>query len=518
MKIRKTVVILAIGLLLLIFTGFPNADIKKDVSNNELQPAVSTDTQMSGEKAATRDDIHWQVVSGGGNMSTSNGNRLGCTIGQTANGIIISGSNRINSGFWQDFGVDTGEVGYYISGDISYYDPSKAIPGVSVELSGDASDTQITNVDGQYVFSDLNPGSYTITPSDTSDDAGVSVADIIKMRLHLAFLEIFDTPYKLIAGDVNCSEGVSVADIIKMRRYLAQLEDLPCGNWKFINASYAITDINWMTAPEVILATITDSDLSDSNFVGVRLGDVNNTWSPVKDLTAAKASTSPPKSIKVGDATGRPGEIVSLPIMIEAGTKVAGLELHLKYDPDQLSFLKYSSDLHGEPTTSIRDDAIHFIWEDINHVVNTSDRKPIVVYHFEILDDLSDETEIEIYHTEVVNASGQSYNVAITNGRVTRSGSSAKNVVLPDEYRLDQNRPNPFNPATEINFGLPKTGHVELIIYNITGQKVITLIDKQLNAGFHKAIWDADQAASGVYLYRIKAGDFIDTKKMVLLK
>ena len=90
--------------------------------------------------------------------------------------------------------------------------------------------------------------------------------------------------------------------------------------------------------------------------------------------------------------------------------------------------------------------------------------------------------------------------------------------VIPGHYRLSQNYPNPFNHSTTIEFNLSRTSDVKLNIFNLMGQKVTTLIDRSLEAGRYKAIWYGSQAASGIYFYRLKAGDFIDSKKMLLLK
>ena len=89
---------------------------------------------------------------------------------------------------------------------------------------------------------------------------------------------------------------------------------------------------------------------------------------------------------------------------------------------------------------------------------------------------------------------------------------------LPTEFSLSQNYPNPFNPATEINFSLPEASHVKLEIFNIMGQKVAVPVNKYLEAGHHSVAWDGSNLSSGVYFYRIQAGDVVDTKKMVLLK
>ena len=89
---------------------------------------------------------------------------------------------------------------------------------------------------------------------------------------------------------------------------------------------------------------------------------------------------------------------------------------------------------------------------------------------------------------------------------------------IPQTYSLGQNYPNPFNPVTHIQYGLPKTGDVKIEIYNILGQKIKTLLNKQMPAGYHEVEFNAQNLSSGVYLYRIEASEFQDVKKMILLK
>ena len=85
-------------------------------------------------------------------------------------------------------------------------------------------------------------------------------------------------------------------------------------------------------------------------------------------------------------------------------------------------------------------------------------------------------------------------------------------------FELGQNYPNPFNPTTTIEFALPFSRFVTLKIYNILGEEVATLISEKLVAGKYKYQWDASRITSGVYLYRIQAGDYIEVKKMVILR
>lgn len=96
-------------------------------------------------------------------------------------------------------------------------------------------------------------------------------------------------------------------------------------------------------------------------------------------------------------------------------------------------------------------------------------------------------------------------------------------VAVPRDYSLDQNFPNPFNPVTEILFGLPEKSRVTLEVFNILGQKIRTLIDNTLPAGMHSVTFDGldsggRELASGVYLYRLRTEKFTQSRRMVLLK
>jgi hypothetical protein len=89
---------------------------------------------------------------------------------------------------------------------------------------------------------------------------------------------------------------------------------------------------------------------------------------------------------------------------------------------------------------------------------------------------------------------------------------------LPNEYALSQNYPNPFNPVTTIQFEVPRAGHVVIKVYDVLGKEKITLVDREMQGGRYTVQWDASSAASGVYFYQMMAGNFVATKRMVVLK
>jgi hypothetical protein len=89
---------------------------------------------------------------------------------------------------------------------------------------------------------------------------------------------------------------------------------------------------------------------------------------------------------------------------------------------------------------------------------------------------------------------------------------------IAGNFTLYQNYPNPFNPVTHIRFGLPNSSKVKIEIFDVLGNNVTTLLNENISAGFHTVDFDASNLASGLYLYRIQAGEFIQMKKMVLMK
>ena len=111
-----------------------------------------------------------------------------------------------------------------------------------------------------------------------------------------------------------------------------------------------------------------------------------------------------------------------------------------------------------------------------------------------------------------------------TVGQFPEGVASVENIsdVVPDNYSLAQNFPNPFNPSTTINFTIPNSEFVTLKVYNILGSEVAVLVNENLSAGSYRYNFDAQSAgvglASGVYLYELSAGDFKQIKKMNLLK
>ncbi len=103
-------------------------------------------------------------------------------------------------------------------------------------------------------------------------------------------------------------------------------------------------------------------------------------------------------------------------------------------------------------------------------------------------------------------------------GHYTPLGINHNGLNLPANYKLNQNFPNPFNPTTNIGFDVPRSGNVRLVVYDVLGNIVYKLVDGYLYAGSYKYDFNASDISSGVYFYTLTADNFVETKRMVLIK
>ena len=160
-------------------------------------------------------------------------------------------------------------------------------------------------------------------------------------------------------------------------------------------------------------------------------------------------------------------------------------------------------------------------------LINIFDRDSVLsdsawnkIWETDILEDISKLGEYEVYI--ISHSYGPSYSPVewyiIAQAIHIPIGIDDDLPALVNNYELRQNHPNPFNPVTTIEYSLPRSGEVSLIIFNLLGEEVARLVDGFQPAGEHNTAWNASNVSSGIYFYRLGVGNFVETKKMILLK
>jgi len=215
-----------------------------------------------------------------------------------------------------------------------------------------------------------------------------------------------------------------------------------------------------------------------------------------------------------------PGATVELPLILSNGSNILSFEGELVYNPDHLSFasIEWSSLLSGFTiNTRTEEGTIDFAGASANP---DGQEGVFATVHFTVNSSFSeDETQVILDK------------MRLNEGPITGDAATATLVLgirdeeagIPNQFALHRNYPNPFNPNTMLRYDLPKRSFVTLTIYDVLGRTVNTLINRIEDPGYKSIAWNATDklgkpVSAGVYLYRIEARDFIQTRKMILLK
>ena len=131
--------------------------------------------------------------------------------------------------------------------------------------------------------------------------------------------------------------------------------------------------------------------------------------------------------------------------------------------------------------------------------------------------------EGDVPHFKLLKANGDLIDLegdipAFSNNAVHILANLSEIMPLPNEFALDRAYPNPFNPVTTLSFSIPVDSGVFLSVYNLQGQEVVSLINGNMEAGYHSITWNADRFSSGMYFVKMVAGEFVNTKKLMLVK
>jgi hypothetical protein len=255
-----------------------------------------------------------------------------------------------------------------------------------------------------------------------------------------------------------------------------------------------------------------------------------------------------PATVAIDTVDAQPGATVTVPIELTASTiSIAAMYIPISYDVGRLSFdsVSFNGSIFNS-SFSVNFNPLSGGLVNILVIPNISQGEvvPVTVttglvatVFLHVLNsaapgaasvaavysvDTTDGVEYSTYPQVSDNDGNTSYTLGVTDGAVLVQMPTGVNdnndLGLPTEFDLAQNYPNPFNPTTMISFSLPKADHVTLEVFNVLGQKVSTLMDKNLSAGRYQVEFDATSQPSGIYFYRLASGQGVSTKKMVLVK
>ena len=430
------------------------------------------------------------------------------------------------------------ECVYEISGCVNYFFQELAVPFVNLNLEDDYNFEEITDETGLFIISNIITGNYILTPSKYNDLDGLSGTDASRVFRHSIGLYDF-TCHEMIAADVTLGGSISNTDASRIAQHAAGIIDNLNDNnthWVFIPEPILNCD-DW---PPIEYETTRvynplDTNYTDENFIGIRLGDVTGNWEPEStdnlfiNHQKIKLSRDDPSAI-LPNINAAPEESISIPLTINDLEDLEGLDIAITFNENVIiasdatlenGILEDES--YGlEVNTNVNGQITLIFYANSNLFSGSG-----VVAYLEFFV-IGDEGNISPLILTQFDVNETSYLENVTNGSVYITSSNIDDsTIIPHKTYLEQNFPNPFNPAnagsgrspsTTISYSISEDGDVKLEIFNIKGQLIKTLINEYQKAGKHRVIWNPKNLCSGIYLYKLNTGKYSEIKKALLLK
>jgi hypothetical protein len=384
-----------------------------------------------------------------------------------------------------------------VIGKVVYKNSTLPVSGTIVEISGPFNSTGTTDTAGDYLIKKIPQGSYTLRPAKIGDTReAIQGSDVLLVLRASALLDTLTADQKRCA-DVTQDGLVTVSDALAILRYLAL-------------QTTGIAQVGaWVFEPESVPLLI-QSDTTQ-NFAAFLLGDANGNWSQPQGV--AKMLALPIASLQFGQLREE-GESVYLPLLAGKEGPVFTLLTTFELPPNM-------------------NDPLRFVPSE-SHILSVAHFDMAQKWHLALvtINGIPAEQKIgELVMSRSAAASLRNWRVtrAEVNDRPTKVDGlqlDAGNNSIPDDFVLQPNFPNPFNAATWIVFGIPASAgetEVQLDIFTAEGRQIRALKRGKSTPGTHRVVWDGRDnvgtpAPSGVYFYRIQAGEFTASRKLVVIK
>ena len=324
---------------------------------------------------------------------------------------------------------------------------------------------------------------------------------------------MLDSPYKIIAADVNNSETIDGLDLVELRKLILGIyEELPQNySWRFVDSDFVFADpVSPFPYDENVDIYNVQNSVNDADFVGVKIGDVDaSALVGVQDEGVALSNRNANYNLEVLESLTEKGNR-RIQFVATNNISLAGMQMEVGFSRGDFIAvipMKLQLDDAHIAWNLLEEDMVRFSWNETE--VNSVAKGEIL---FEIL--LESAGTIALKSDEFNQAYAEKAGTVITH----KIDFVHKDLASADEFRLEQNKPNPFKDMTTIGFTLPQAEEVTLVITDVDGKQIHREV-RQGHRGFNEIDINGDVIdGAGVLYYQIKAGNKIASKKMIILK
>ncbi len=377
----------------------------------------------------------------------------------------------------------------------------------------------MTPFSGHYQFLNMpeNTNYQIKAEKNTDHNNGVSTLDLVLIQRHILGLQSLDSPYKVIAADINNSQNVSTADLLGLRKLILGIwsEFENNTSWRFVDAEQQFSNNNdpFPFNEKINIVNFLD-EAPGNDFVGVKIGDVNNSASINLD-SESEATTRNSKSLalSLNNVDFSNGDLVSIPVTAENFEEMIGFQFTLEangltLENIEAGALEMTLDNVGNFS---KENAITFSWNSINDVTVDADE---VLFTMVMRAETNNELNNALALTSAITTA-EAYTSSLEITDVEMNVRDEQVNVTEVGFELYQNTPNPFDGLTTIPFNLPKSGNVTLNVFDITGKVVLSQKGNFTKGMNEIRIENTDLSTKGIMYYQLEFDGVVATRKMI---
>lgn len=373
-------------------------------------------------------------------------------------------------------------------------------------------------------------GDYTLAASREDNPLnGVSTFDLILISRHILGVQRISSPYKQIAADANSSGSITTLDLIGLRKLILGIDlELPNGtpSWRFIPTDYDFPNaLNAFAEdfPEELNINSLEDTYAEANFVGIKVGDIDNSASPNDLVGIDERLAQGTLELKIADRKMAAGQQVELTFSSDQLGRLLGCQLSLGFDTEALNFLaleRESAVDMGEEHFNLKHAKsgwLYASWNTAESLPLGSD-EVLFTLSFRAKRDISSLEDLifvsdKVFQSEAYQDNDDVLDIALSFVPLQLTSSQ-----LALDFEVYQNQPNPFRQETTIGFKLPQAGMAVVTVFDLAG-KVAFQQEGQYEDGYNEIkVTRGDLGNSGMYYYQVKANGLSDTRKMILVK
>lgn len=390
-----------------------------------------------------------------------------------------------------------------------YTEENVKVADTKVSIDGGETENDLmTDVEGQYLFSDLAKyNSYELLPvKDTDHGQGITTLDLVLIQRHILGIKYIESPYKLIAADVNNSQSISAADLVELRKLILGVQSKFSKNtsWRFVDASYVFND---KTHPWPFVEKLQYEELStsmeNSDFIGIKIGDVNGTVSQnIQGIPVVRSKEKLNLFIEEMDAAAK--ELITIPVKIDHLDQFIGMQwtLELSADMEYIGFESVDLPLKNDHLALIEKKGKKYLtlsYDDMNGI-----SLPDGSVLFNIIGrPLKNAKTSQLVWINDAPLKAEAYTIDDITAEVELTYRSQ---VTEGVSFIMQNHPNPFKDETVFHFSLQEKSPVVFTVYDATGSEVYKS-NEQYSEGNHSMTLTANQLGNryGIFICKIKS-------------